>query len=39
MIFQCLLYLCNRFLIGAIRDLYTFSELLKTALDRGRTGV
>jgi hypothetical protein len=27
MIFQCILYLCNLFLIDVIRDFWTFSEI------------
>jgi hypothetical protein len=34
MIFQCVWYLCNRFLIGVIRDFGTFSEISIILLDK-----
>ena len=33
-IFQCVSYLCNRSLIGVIRDFETFSEISKIKLDK-----
>jgi len=38
MIFQCVSYLCNRFLIGVIRDFGTFSEISKYGVDRAGFG-
>jgi len=36
LVFQYISHLCNRFLIGVIRDFWTFSEISINRLDRFR---